>query len=122
MAVVKEENEFEAGKITLWLDETLVSTVTTLENVKIPNETYNTVKVGGGAAVSGLTIESGGTILVDKEGEIGALVLGGSAASNYTGGVYQGGGIARNNTGWYGAAICATNANIINIIIKDSIQ
>ena len=112
MSVVKEENEFEAGKITLWLDETLVSTVTTLENVKIPNETYNTVKVGGGAAVSGLTIESGGTILVDKEGEIGALVLGGSAASNYTGGVYQGGGIARNNTGWYGAAICATNANI----------
>ena len=90
MAVVKEENEFEAGKITLWQDENLVSTVTTLKNVKIPNETYNTVKVGGGAAVSGLTIESGGTILVDKEGEIGALVLGGSAASNYTGGVYQG--------------------------------
>ena len=51
MAVVKEENEFEAGKITLWQDENLVSTVTTLENVKIPNETYNTVKVGGGAAV-----------------------------------------------------------------------
>ena len=24
MAVVKEENEFEAGKITLWLDENLV--------------------------------------------------------------------------------------------------
>ena len=112
MAVVKNENEFEAGKITLWLDEELVNTVTTLQNVELPNETYDTVKVGKGASVSGLTIEDGGTILVDKEGVIGALVLGGSAASNYTGGVYQGGGIARNNTGWYGAAICATSANI----------
>ena len=109
---MSEENKFETGKITLWLDDVQVGTVTTLNKKEIPNTDYNCVIVGNGATVSGLTIESGGTLFMDKAAEFGGLVFGGTASSNYNGGVYQGGGIARNNIGWYGAALCASTSNI----------
>lgn len=113
MAVVENEENFEAGKITLWRDDVLVGTETALSDVEIPNNEYDTVKVGNGAKVSGLIVESGAKLIVDKEAIIESLILGGSSSSNYIGGVYQGGGIAKNNTGWYGGAICASTATVI---------